>query len=121
MRNWLNDARSYIEPVKINEVMRALGIGHVIDSKDPKFKAGDLVRGSVLPPPPPLSSHPLPRDKRVHCHEPLRESRLLVAVARGQKALSSRYTAHSDGRRITKDRQRTFVTESKSESGDCLL
>jgi len=44
MRNWLNDARSYIEPVKINEVMRALGIGHVIDSKDPKFKAGDLVR-----------------------------------------------------------------------------
>ena len=51
MRNWLNDARSYIEPVKINEVMRALGIGHVIDSKDPKFKAGDLVRGSVLSPP----------------------------------------------------------------------
>jgi len=44
MRNWLNDARSYIEPVKINEVMRALGIGHVIESKDPKFKVGDLVR-----------------------------------------------------------------------------
>jgi len=50
MRNWLNDARSYIEPVKINEVMRALGIGHVIESKDSKFKAGDLVRPRMFTP-----------------------------------------------------------------------
>lgn len=43
MRNWLNATRSYIEPVEIGATMRALGIGHVIDSKDPKFKPGDLV------------------------------------------------------------------------------
>jgi hypothetical protein len=43
MRNWLNDARSYIEPVKIGEVMRALGIGRVVESKTGRFKPGDLV------------------------------------------------------------------------------
>lgn len=43
MRNWLNAARSYIEPIEIGHTMRALGIGHVINSKDPKFKMGDLV------------------------------------------------------------------------------
>lgn len=48
MRNWLNAARSYIEPVEIGATMRALGIGRVLDSKDPKFKKGDLVCSSIL-------------------------------------------------------------------------
>lgn len=46
MRNWLNDARSYIEPIEIGAVMRALGIGRVVESRSDKFKAGDLVSAS---------------------------------------------------------------------------
>jgi NADPH-dependent curcumin reductase CurA len=43
MRGWMNDARSYIPPVGIGEVMRAGGIGQVIASKNPDFAVGDLV------------------------------------------------------------------------------
>jgi NADPH-dependent curcumin reductase CurA len=43
MRGWMNDAKSYIAPVGIGEVMRAGGIGRVIASKNPGFKAGDMV------------------------------------------------------------------------------
>jgi len=43
MRGWMNDARSYIPPVGIGEVMRAGGIGRVIASKNPDFAVGDLV------------------------------------------------------------------------------
>src|SRR5450432_2364411 len=32
MRGWMNDARSYIEPVKIGDVMRAGGVGRVVAS-----------------------------------------------------------------------------------------
>lgn len=47
MRGWMNDARSYIRPVAIGEVMRAGGIGKVIASKSPKFAVGDIVSGNV--------------------------------------------------------------------------
>ena len=43
MRGWMNDARSYIPPVAIGEVMRAGGVGKVIASQNPKFAIGDLV------------------------------------------------------------------------------
>ncbi|MHB8242446.1 MAG: NADP-dependent oxidoreductase [Solirubrobacteraceae bacterium] len=45
MRGWMNDARSYIPPVPIGEVMRALGAGEVIASKHPDVAVGDLVTG----------------------------------------------------------------------------
>jgi NADPH-dependent curcumin reductase CurA len=45
MRGWMNEGRSYIPPVGIGEVMRAIGIGKVAASKNPKFAAGDLVAG----------------------------------------------------------------------------
>ncbi|KRO90318.1 MAG: NADP-dependent oxidoreductase [Cryomorphaceae bacterium BACL29 MAG-121220-bin8] len=45
MRGWLNEARSYIPPVKIGEVMRAGTIGEVIESKNSKFKKGDILSG----------------------------------------------------------------------------
>ncbi len=45
MRGWMNDAKSYIPPVQIGEVMRAGSIGEVIESKHPKFKVGDSVTG----------------------------------------------------------------------------
>ncbi len=43
MRGWMNDARSYIEPVGIGDVMRAGGIARVCESKHPEFKVGDHV------------------------------------------------------------------------------
>jgi NADPH-dependent curcumin reductase CurA len=46
MRGWMNDAKSYIRPVAIDEVMRAGGAGKVLASRHPGFKEGDLVAGS---------------------------------------------------------------------------
>ena len=45
MRGWMNEGRSYIAPVGIGEVMRALGAGEVIASRHPGLAAGDLVTG----------------------------------------------------------------------------
>ncbi|MEA2517590.1 MAG: hypothetical protein QOG16_1428, partial [Actinomycetota bacterium] len=46
MRGWMNDARSYIPPVQIGEVMRALATGVVTDSNHGSFKEGDHVVGA---------------------------------------------------------------------------
>jgi NADPH-dependent curcumin reductase len=43
MRGWLNDLPSYVPPVGIGEVMRALGIGRVLASADSRFAEGDWV------------------------------------------------------------------------------
>jgi NADPH-dependent curcumin reductase CurA len=45
MRGWMNEGRSYVPPVGIGEVMRALGAGEVITSKHPGLKPGDSVTG----------------------------------------------------------------------------
>jgi len=45
MRGWMNDAKSYIPPVGLGEVMRAIGVGTVVASNDPSLAAGDLVTG----------------------------------------------------------------------------
>lgn len=45
MRGWLNDAKSYIEPVQIGDVMRAGTVGKVIESKLDGFVIGDYVCG----------------------------------------------------------------------------
>ena len=47
MRGWMNDARSYIAPVGLGDVMRAGGVGSVIESKHPKFQVGDTVSGML--------------------------------------------------------------------------
>jgi NADPH-dependent curcumin reductase CurA len=46
MRTWLNEGRSYVPPVAIGEVMRALGVGRVIASSDPRLAEGDHVHGT---------------------------------------------------------------------------
>src|SRR5436190_9069466 len=46
MRGWMNAGRSYVPPVEIGEVMRAGGIGCVIDSRHPDFAVGDEVYGT---------------------------------------------------------------------------
>lgn len=45
MRGWLNDVRSYLPPVQLGAVMRALGIGTVVESKHPDFEVGVAVVG----------------------------------------------------------------------------
>jgi NADPH-dependent curcumin reductase CurA len=45
MRSWMNDSKSYVPPVGIGEVMRALGLGRVVASKNPVFAPGDYVYG----------------------------------------------------------------------------
>ncbi|MFN5994540.1 MAG: NADP-dependent oxidoreductase, partial [Betaproteobacteria bacterium] len=45
MRGWMNEGKSYIEPVGLGDVMRAGGIGQVLESKNAKFVPGDYVSG----------------------------------------------------------------------------
>ena len=47
MRGWMNDAKSYIRPVAIGEVMRAGGVGEVVASRSPKYAVGDIVSGGI--------------------------------------------------------------------------
>ncbi|GAA4016877.1 NADP-dependent oxidoreductase [Actimicrobium antarcticum] len=47
MRGWMNEGKSYIRPVAIEEVMRAGGIGKVVASKSAKFAVGDMVSGGL--------------------------------------------------------------------------
>ena len=45
MRGWMNEGKSYIEPLKIGDVMRAFGAGRVIASNNPAYAVGDHVTG----------------------------------------------------------------------------
>jgi NADPH-dependent curcumin reductase CurA len=45
MRGWMSDAPSYIPPVGIGDVMRALGAGRVVASRHDDFAEGDHVSG----------------------------------------------------------------------------
>ena len=47
MRGWMNEGKSYIPPVQIGEVMRAGGIGKVIESRHAGFGVGDFVQGGL--------------------------------------------------------------------------
>lgn len=45
MRGWMNEGKSYIEPVQLGAVMRAGTVGQVLKSTDSKFAEGDYVYG----------------------------------------------------------------------------
>ena len=47
MRGWMNDGKSYIPPVGIDEVMRAGGIGKVIASQNEAFPVGAIVSAGL--------------------------------------------------------------------------
>lgn len=47
MRGWMNEGKSYIPPVALGEVMRALGVGRVIASQHPDYAEGDHVSGAL--------------------------------------------------------------------------
>jgi len=46
MRGWINDRKSYLEPVRVGEVMRALGAARIVESHNPSFAPGDYVSGA---------------------------------------------------------------------------
>jgi NADPH-dependent curcumin reductase CurA len=45
MRGWMNEGRSYIQPVGLGEVMRAFGAGLVVASNDRSLSPGDFATG----------------------------------------------------------------------------
>ncbi len=45
MRGWMNAGRSYIPTVGIGDVMRALAVGRVVETKTDRFAVGDFVSG----------------------------------------------------------------------------
>jgi NADPH-dependent curcumin reductase CurA len=45
MRGWINEGKSYIEPVGIGDVMRAGGVARVVESRHSGFAVGDHVQG----------------------------------------------------------------------------
>lgn len=45
MRAWVNEQDSYMEAVKLGDVMRAFAIGEVVESNRKDFKTGDKVAG----------------------------------------------------------------------------
>jgi NADPH-dependent curcumin reductase len=45
MRGRMNDAKSYAAKQELDEVMGGRTVGEVIESRNPKFKAGDIVAG----------------------------------------------------------------------------
>jgi NADPH-dependent curcumin reductase len=45
MRGWMNEARSYVPPVGIGEVMRAGAVGRVVESRNAQLAEGEHVAG----------------------------------------------------------------------------
>lgn len=46
MRGWMSAGPSYLPPVEVGEVMRALTIGRVVASRNARFAVGELVHGT---------------------------------------------------------------------------
>ena len=44
-RAWISDVPTYLPPVGIGEVMRGIGLGRVVASKNPAYAEGQLVQG----------------------------------------------------------------------------
>jgi len=68
MRGWMEDRPSYIPPVGLGEVMRAGGVGQIVESRRSDCKVGDFVQGmfgwqeySVAAPGGLMSATPLPK------------------------------------------------------------
>lgn len=46
MRGWVNDAPNYSPPVPVGDVMRAIAVGEVVDTRHPDYAPGDRVCGT---------------------------------------------------------------------------
>ena len=67
MRGWMNDAKSYLPPVPLGEVMRAGGVGRVVASRHPDYAVGEHVVGMFG-----VQEYALTRGKGVHRVDPAR-------------------------------------------------
>ena len=47
MRGWMTARRSYVPPIQLGEVMRALGVGEVVRSNAENLAVGDVVAGLI--------------------------------------------------------------------------
>lgn len=47
MRGWMNDGPSYAPPVALGDVMRAHGVGEIVESAAPHYPVGTLVHGNL--------------------------------------------------------------------------
>ncbi len=45
MRGWMNSGTTYVKGVEIGEVMRAFGVGTILETRNPNFKKGETVEG----------------------------------------------------------------------------
>ena len=45
MRGWVNDAPNYSPPVPVGDVMRAIAVGEIVDSRHPDYAVGETVSG----------------------------------------------------------------------------
>jgi NADPH-dependent curcumin reductase CurA len=61
MRGWMTEARSYVPPVGLGDVMRAYAAGHVVASRHPDFGEGDAVVGLFG-----VQSHPVVDAAQAH-------------------------------------------------------
>lgn len=43
MRGWMNEGPSYVPAIKLGQVVRAYGVGQVVESRSPRFDVGDWV------------------------------------------------------------------------------
>ena len=46
-KGWMENIGGYVAPTEIGEVMRASGIGTVVESRHPEFSVGDKVMGGL--------------------------------------------------------------------------
>ena len=46
MRGWVNDALNYSPPVPVGDVMRAIAVGEIVESRHPDYVVGDRVCGT---------------------------------------------------------------------------
>ena len=65
MRGWMSEQKSYVAPVKLGDVMRALAVGRVAASNDPSLAVGDFVSGLTG-----VQSHALMSAKHVQKIDP---------------------------------------------------
>ncbi|MGB0631945.1 MAG: NADP-dependent oxidoreductase [Alphaproteobacteria bacterium] len=45
MRGWVNDAPNYSPPVPVGDVMRAIAVGDIVESRNPDYAVGETVSG----------------------------------------------------------------------------
>lgn len=67
-RIWMSDMEQYMPPAEVGETMRGIGIGQVVESKDPAYSPGDFVQGFVgwqdywVSQPGPFAAYKLPKE-----------------------------------------------------------